>query len=112
MKHQGETAMSFAKIALMTLGLAVVPAVAAHAQSFVPEVGSGNLVMIDASGQLKTMQLTTTGMAMAMKGARKLPTGAMIVRSGNTFYVIKDKRMSDGQMMSAWLSDRSKGYIN
>jgi hypothetical protein len=104
--------MSFAKIALMTLGLTVAPAIAANAQSFVPELGSGNLVMIDASGQFKNMQLTKTGMTMVMKGARKLPAGTMIVHTGTAFYVIKDKRMGDGQMMSAWLSDRSKGYIN
>lgn len=104
--------MSFAKIAMMTLGLAVVPAIGAHAQSYSPELGSGNLVMIDTSGQLKTTQLTKTGMTMVMKGARRLPAGTLIVRSGSTFYAIKDKRMSDGQMMSAWLSDRSKGYIN
>jgi hypothetical protein len=96
----------------MTLGLTVVPAIAAQAQSFTPEVGSGNLIMVDASGQLKTMQLTTTGMAMVMNGARKLPAGTMIVRSGGPIYVIKDKRVSDCLMMPTWLSDRSKGYIN
>ena len=102
--------MSFAKIALMTLGLTVAPAIAAHAETLGFDVAP-NVIMINASGQLKTMQLTTTGMAMVMKGARKLPAGTIIVRSGNNFYAVKDKRMSDGQMMSNWLEDRSKGNV-
>ncbi|NVO16850.1 MAG: hypothetical protein HXX10_22730 [Rhodoplanes sp.] len=103
--------MSFAKIALVTLALSAAPTIAAHAQSFSSELGSGNLVMIDSAGQLKTMQLTEAGMTMVMKGARKLPAGTLIVRSGSSFYAIKDKRMGDGRMMSSVLTDPAKGYI-
>ena len=54
---------------------------------------SAYVVMMD--GSMKVVRLGDKGMAMLMKGAKKVPRGTAFVMSGGNLYMVKAARMFD-----------------
>jgi hypothetical protein len=88
--------MSLVKSALaaggMTLAL-VTGAAAQDLSSWDIKERTAYVVMMD--GTMKTVRLGDKGMAMLMKGAKKVPRGTVFVMSGGQLYMVNASKMFD-----------------
>lgn len=60
----------------------------------------GRVEHFDASGVHHVRKVTPEGHEALMRDARPLPAGSMIYRSGGNLYVIQDRKLPNGKMMS------------
>jgi hypothetical protein len=111
--------MSVSRIALF-VGLATVLAAGSlHAQGAQPSTtgsrsgGDGRIEHYDTAGKYHVRSVTPKGHEAMMKEARPLAPGSMVYRSGGKLYVVEDKRLPSGKMMSEqdeWFS-QAEGNI-
>ncbi len=98
------------KIVLAVAALAGVFAATAVRAEEIRDVEERHAMYLDASGKMQMITLNEKGHAMAMMYGRPLSRGAMIYRSGGTFYLVEDRKMANGEMlyssMSSWTNDR------
>jgi hypothetical protein len=86
------------------LGLALIFALAvpALAQGY-PQainIGEGTMLMVTPKGEVMTVQTPPTMSDTMMKEGKKITAGMMIMRRGGDLYLVPDKKMADGRMMS------------
>lgn len=102
---------SFLKLTLLGAGLPLAIATISFAQSYDPDVGSGNVaysVQSDGSTSRlggRTARVNSSGHAMITKHASELKPGSVLYRSGNKLYAL-DNQMIDGKMVE----DHAKGW--
>ena len=107
--------MSIAKTTLVALGLAAMFTISASAQapSTTPATPAaaaagtpgttleeGHIKYIHPSGRTTTHRVSEKKHAAVMKEGRPLAAGAMIYRKGGKLYLIEDKQMPGGKMLS------------
>jgi hypothetical protein len=88
--------MSFLKSTLIAGAMTMAYATGAFAQNLEAwdiRERSAYVVMMD--GTMKVVSLGDKGMAMLMKGAKKVPRGTAFVMSGGNLYMVKVTRMFD-----------------
>ena len=88
--------MSFLKSTLIAGAMTIAYATGAFAQNLEAwdiRERSAYVVMMD--GTMKVVSLGDRGMAMLMKGAKKVPRGTAFVMSGGNLYMVKATRMFD-----------------
>ena len=88
--------MSLFKSTLIAGAMTVAYMTGAVAQNLEPwdiKERSAYVVMMD--GTMKVVRLGDRGMAMLMKGAKKVPRGTAFVMSGGNLYMVKASRMLD-----------------
>jgi hypothetical protein len=88
--------MSLFKSTLIAGAMTVAYMTGAVAQNLEPwdiKERSAYVVMMD--GTMKVVRLGDRGMAMLMKGAKKVPRGTAFVMSGGNLYMVKASRMFD-----------------
>jgi hypothetical protein len=88
--------MSLIKTALVAGAMTVAymsGAVAQNLEAWDIRERSAYVVMMD--GSMKVVSLGDKGMAMLMKGAKKVPRGTAFVMSGGNLYMVKAARMFD-----------------
>jgi hypothetical protein len=102
--------MSMSKIVLIACGLAGVLATSAARAEEIRDVEERHAMFLDTAGKMHMITLNTAGHDMVMKNGRELPAGALVYRAGGKFYVVENKKMTDGKMMfdslQSWTSDR------
>jgi hypothetical protein len=95
------------KLAFSCAGFVLAIATMAVAQSYDPDVGSGNiayLVQPDGSTSRlggKTGRVNDVGHKMIMSHAQELPPGSVLYRSGNKLHALKNQ-MVEGKMAHEW----------
>jgi len=88
--------MSFTKTALVAAGMSLALLTHAAAQNLEPwdiRERSAYVVMMD--GKMMRVSLGDKGMAMLMKGAKKVPRGTVFVMSGGQLYMVNASKMFD-----------------
>ncbi|HUI95948.1 MAG TPA: hypothetical protein VLX44_09370 [Xanthobacteraceae bacterium] len=102
--------MQLSKIILAAAALAGVLATTAARAEEIRDVEERHAMYLDTTGKMHVITFNDTGHAMAMKYGRALDKGAIIYRNGGKFYLIEDRKMTNGQMlyssMSSWTNDR------
>jgi hypothetical protein len=107
---------SLLKLTLLGAGAGVALATVSFAQSYDPDVGSGNIVgsgvayMVQPDGSTnrlggRTGTVNATGHAMAMTHGTEVKPGAVLYRSGGKLYLIHNQ-MIDGKMVE----EHAKGW--
>lgn len=115
---RGNHASSFKQFLLCTgfLGAGVVLAIATMslAQSYDPDVGSGNIAyMVQPDGSTTRLggasgRVNEQGHAMMMKHGSELKAGSVLYRSNNKLYALNN----DNQLMEGkYLADHVKGWV-
>ena len=97
------------KLTILAAGIAAVFAsTAARAvDNETAHIDERHAMYLDPSGTVKQFTVNETGHAMMMKNARELASGTIIYRSGGKLYLLEDKKMANGKMMSDDMSDTS-----
>jgi hypothetical protein len=92
--------MSFTKTAIATAGMSLALLTGALAQGaggglepWDVRERSAYIVMMD--GKMMRMSVGDKGMAMLMKGARRVPHGTVFVMSGGQLYMVNAAKMFD-----------------
>jgi hypothetical protein len=110
---------SLLKLTLLGVGVGAGVALAtiSFAQSYDPDVGSGNIVpgiayMVQPDGTTnrlggRTGKVNAAGHAMAMAHGSELKPGAVLYRSGNKLYAVHNE-MIDGKMVE----EHAKGWTS
>jgi hypothetical protein len=109
---------SLLKLTLLGAAAGVALATVSFAQSYDPDVGSGNIVgsgvayMVQPDGTTnrlggRTGTVNAAGHAMAMTHGTEVKPGAVLYRSGNKLYLIHNQ-MIDGKMVE----EHAKGWAN
>ena len=101
---------SLLKLTLLGAGAGVALATVSFAQSYDPDVGSGNIVgsggiayMVQPDGSTnrvggRTGRVNAAGHAMAMTHGSEVKPGAVLYRSGGKLYLLQNQ-MIDGKMV-------------
>ncbi|HKA71864.1 MAG TPA: hypothetical protein VKE26_08665 [Xanthobacteraceae bacterium] len=103
---------SFLQLTLLGAGLSLAIATISFAQSYDPDVGSGNVaysVQPDGSTSRlgsKTARVNSSGHTMLMQHGSELKPGSILYRSGNKLYSLNNQ-MIDGKMVE----DHAKGWV-
>ena len=92
--------MSLIKSALVASGLSVAllatGVTGAFAQGNEPwDIRDRTAYVVMMDGTMKTVRLGDKGMAMLMKGAKKVPRGTVFVMSGGQLYMVNASKMFD-----------------
>ena len=88
--------MSLIKSALVAGGMSVALMTGALAQGNEPwDVKERTAYVVMMDGTMKTVRLGDKGMAMLMKGAKKVPRGTVFVMSGGQLYMVNASKMFD-----------------
>jgi hypothetical protein len=108
---------SLLKLTLLGAAAGVALATVSFAQSYDPDVGSGNIVpgiayMVQPDGTTnrlggRTGKVNAAGHAMAMAHGSELKPGAVLYRSGNKLYAVHNE-MIDGKMVE----EHAKGWTS
>ena len=108
---------SLLKLTLLGAGACVALATVSFAQSYDPDVGSGNIVpgiayMVQPDGTTnrlggRTGTVNATGHAMAMTHGTEVKPGAVLYRSGGKLYLLHNQ-MIDGKMVE----EHAKGWTS
>ena len=88
--------MSFFKSTLIAGAMTMAYATGAFAQNLEPwDIRDRSAYVVMMDGTMKVVRLGDKGMAMLMKGAKKVPRGTAFVMSGGNLYMVKVTRMFD-----------------
>jgi hypothetical protein len=88
--------MSFLKSTLIAGAMTTAYATGAFAQNLEAwDVRDRSAYVVMMDGTMKVVSLGDKGMAMLMKGAKKVPRGTAFVMSGGNLYMVKVTRMFD-----------------
>ena len=95
------------KLACSCAGFVLAVATMAVAQSYDPDVGSGNTAyMVQPDGSTtrlggKAGRVNDVGHRMIMSQAQELPPGSILYRTGNKLHALKNQ-MVEGKMAHEW----------
>jgi len=95
------------KLAFSCAGFVLAIATMAVAQSYDPDVGSGNIAyMVQPDGSTsrlggKAGKVNDVGHRMIMSQAQELPHGSILYRTGNKLHALKNQ-MVEGKMAHEW----------
>jgi hypothetical protein len=106
---------SLLKLAVLgaSAGAGIALATISFAQSYDPDMGSGNIAyMVQPDGSTnrlggRTATVSAAGHAMAMAHGTELKPGAVLYHSGNKLYAVHNQ-MIDGKM----LEEHAKSWVN
>jgi hypothetical protein len=88
--------MSFLNSVLIAGAVTVAYATGAFAQNLEAwDIRDRSAYVVMMDGSMKVVSLGDKGMAMLMKGAKKVPRGTAFVMSGGSLYMVKAARMFD-----------------
>jgi hypothetical protein len=88
--------MSFFKSTLIAGAMTMAYATGAFAQNLEAwDIRERTAYVVMMDGTMKVVRLGDRGMAMLMKGAKKVPRGTAFVMSGGNLYMVKAARMFD-----------------
>jgi hypothetical protein len=88
--------MSFFKSTLIAGAMTMSYATGAFAQNLEPwDIRDRSAYVVMMDGTMKVVRLGDKGMAMLMKGAKKVPRGTAFVMSNGNLYMVKVTRMFD-----------------
>ena len=88
--------MSLIKSALVAGGMSLTLMTGALAQGNEPwDVKERTAYVVMMDGTMKSVRLGDKGMAMLMKGAKKVPRGTVFVMSGGQLYMVNASKMFD-----------------
>jgi hypothetical protein len=88
--------MSFFKSTLIAGAMTLAYATGALAQNLEPwDIRDRSAYVVMMDGTMKVVRLGDKGMAMLMKGAKKVPRGTAFVMSNGSLYMVKVTRMFD-----------------
>src|SRR5262245_20439966 len=102
---------SFLKLTLLGAGLSLAIATFSFAQSYDPDIGTGNVaysVQPDGSTSRlghRTATVNSTGHAMLTKHGSELKPGSVLYRSGNKLYALNNQQI-EGKMVE----EHAKGW--
>jgi len=86
--------MSLIKSALVAGGMSLALMTGALAQGNEPwDIKERTAYVVMMDGTMKTVRLGDKGMAMLMKGAKKVPRGTAFVMSGGQLYMVNARKM-------------------
>ena len=88
--------MSLIKSALVAGGMSLALMTGALAQGNEPwDIKERTAYVVMMDGTMKTVRLNDKGMAMLMKGAKRVPRGTAFVMSGGQLYMVNASKMFD-----------------
>ena len=103
---------SLLRLGLMGAGLSIAVATMSLAQSYDPDIGTGNIAyIVQPDGSTthlggKAAHVNAKGHAMMMQHAAELKPGSLLYHSTNKLYALNNQ-MIDGKMVE----DHAKGWV-
>lgn len=98
--------MNFVKSAAVGLALICVLAIPAIAQGVPAALEDGSVLMVSPTGTMMKMHPSQTVSDTLAKEGTPLPAGVMIHRRGGKLYVVQDKKMPNGKMLSETMTQQ------